>query len=298
MESSIIDQPPAMESPGSVSSPSTPKQPAVVPAAPAMDPPGLNKRIQSVQRAQRGFSNRRRNDQNERWAKLFRSPAAGRDLEAAESSREPSVLMVEEPSVQAMDMVPHSLSQEHDAPEPVSPLAPEPAQSRPEDGPWDDRCAPSEPEPELAREDAQTRSEHGPWDGQPAPTAPEPDTDPARPRVRLPTPTPGLDTTTAASPPVLAVLRQLADDATLLVSLATQTPHAMASADWGRIAAAAAVLTRLRRAAVRSRGDDSTCIICCARSADAVFMPCRHLVVCVVGLLWRGVRGRRADVFA
>lgn len=52
------------------------------------------------------------------------------------------------------------------------------------------------------------------------------------------------------------------------------------------------IQARLRQSVARLNGDigsrnevmeDADCIICYSESADTVFMPCKHLVVCTVG---------------
>lgn len=109
------------------------------------------------------------------------------------------------------------------------------------------------------------------------------------------------------SPPPRRSLNQLADEASILLELFSKGSHPndnITDEYHGIITnATAAILTinaRLRQANQRARprevpNPDPDCIICYAETANTLFMPCNHLVVCTVRMSrgsWSLLRGR------
>ncbi|KAL0635202.1 hypothetical protein Q9L58_005848 [Maublancomyces gigas] len=100
---------------------------------------------------------------------------------------------------------------------------------------------------------------------------------------------------TSAIPPTTPMnLNQLAEDASILLELFSQSPHDnndIGDEDETMITSAAASIALIQaRCSRRNRhtesreeiNRDADCIICFAERADVVFLPCKHLVVCTV----------------
>lgn len=141
------------------------------------------------------------------------------------------------------------------------------------------------PAPELAQEGA------GPW-RQPGPA-------PAARRV-LPDPFDIPTPIVSTVPPSDTSLNELAEDASILLELFSQSSHpdnnisdehrdlitsaaASISAIQGRVGQTAAPGNRGTRPR-QGMEAGADCIICYAETADTVFLPCKHLVVCTVRL--------------
>lgn len=156
----------------------------------------------------------------------------------------------------------------------------------------------TEPVSRPALVEAQSRTEHEPWEDHFEPTGELPELqihalDCPRPRVRLPTPrlpigSPGNGSPQPATAPprTIASLTQLAKDSSLLLELIAQRPAELSDGHWDLLTSAAAgvstVLARLLQPENQASGalsTESACAICRARSA--VFIPCKHLAVCV-----------------
>lgn len=139
------------------------------------------------------------------------------------------------------------------------------------------------PAPELAQEGA------GPW-RQPGPA-------PAAGPV-VPDPSDIPTTFVSAVPPSDTSLNELAEDASILLELFSQSSHPnnnISDEHRNLITSAAASISAIQErvghtVAPRDRGTrprqgmeaGADCIICYAESADTVFLPCKHLVVCTV----------------
>lgn len=97
-------------------------------------------------------------------------------------------------------------------------------------------------------------------------------------------------------------LDELAEDASIMLELFSQSSHTNDQISEEHreliISAAAsisAIQVRLGQTAARGNRDirprhemepGADCIICYAENADTVFMPCKHLVVCMVCMSW------------
>lgn len=113
--------------------------------------------------------------------------------------------------------------------------------------------------------------------------------------------TASLSSSPITTPRHVAGLNQLAEDASIELKLFSQSPHTtddISDDHRDLISSASAGISmieaRLRQSAARgNRGigarqqmeAGADCIICYTESADTVFMPCKHLVVCVVCVL-------------